>query len=266
MRKTIKYSASDPRSFEEVWSFQSNMIRLVSLIVLVIVSTSVLAVYLFSGTMNGTKSISRSKLEKQSAKIVELTEKIDAQENYLRYVGLILSGEVPVTTNSDSVELLAQETLDKFNTKLTASERRLNAEVKDDLSTRVDQNDRPLTFFAAPVKGTIDQKYSAGSHAGIHVLTTKDNTVSACLAGTIVYTGYTRSDGYIVIIEHAGGFLSVYKNNKTVLKKIGGKVQRGDPIAIVGDSGGNIDGSHLHFELWYQQSPVDPENYISFKR
>lgn len=266
MRKTVKYSASDPKNFVEVWSFQSNMIRLVSLIVLIIIGTSALAVYLFSGIMVGTKSISRSKLEEQSMTIVELTKQIDAQENYMRYVGLILSGEVPFTTNADSVELLAQESLDALDTKLTAAERRLNAEVKDDLSTRVDKKDKPLTFFAVPVKGTISQKYNGEDHPGIDIVTTKDNTIAACLAGTVIYTGYTRSDGHIVIIEHAGGFLSVYKHNKTVLKKINSKIQRGDPIAIVGNTGENTDGPHLHFELWYQQSPVNPENYISFKR
>ena len=57
---------------------------------------------------------------------------------------------------------------------------------------------------------------------------------------------------------------SVYKNAKIILKKTGAKVQTGDPIAIVGNSGEKINKPHLHFELWYNQSPVNPLNYISF--
>ena len=47
---------------------------------------------------------------------------------------------------------------------------------------------------------------------------------------------------------------------------MGGKIQLGDPIAIVGNTGENTDGPHLHFELWYNQTPVDPEDYLTFKR
>lgn len=266
LQKTVKYSASDPKNFEEVWSFQSNAIRLVSLITVIIVGISILAVYLFAGTMSGKKSINRNVLEDQNAQIIELTEKVEAQENYLRYVGLILSGNVPIVTNVDSVKLLTPAALDSLDASLTAPEKELNLEVKEDLSTIMGSDDKTLTFFVPPVKGVVSQKFDAKNHPGVDVVTSKDNTIAACLAGTVIYKGYTRADGNIIIIEHAGGFLTVYKHNKTVLKKVGSKIQRGDPIAIVGNTGENSDGPHLHFELWYEQAPVDPENYISFKR
>ena len=87
----------------------------------------------------------------------------------------------------------------------------------------------------------------------------------ACLAGTVVYSGYTQKDGFILIVDHANGYLSVYKHNKTVLKKTGNRVQMNDPIAIAGNSGENSTGPHLHFELWYNQSAVNPEDYMRFK-
>jgi murein DD-endopeptidase MepM/ murein hydrolase activator NlpD len=72
-------------------------------------------------------------------------------------------------------------------------------------------------------------------------------------------------DGYILILDHANGYITVYKHNKKALKKIGEKVKLGDPIAIVGNTGDNTDGPHLHFELWYNQSPVNPTDYMNFK-
>ena len=68
-----------------------------------------------------------------------------------------------------------------------------------------------------------------------------------------------------MIIDHANGYVSVYKHAKTVLKNAGAKVQMNDPIAIVGNSGENSTGPHLHFELWYYQSVVNPQDYMNFK-
>ena len=56
----------------------------------------------------------------------------------------------------------------------------------------------------------------------------------------------------------------MYKHNQRVMKKAGSKVQIGDPIAIVGNTGENTDGPHLHFELWIDQQAVDPEDYLNF--
>ena len=49
------------------------------------------------------------------------------------------------------------------------------------------------------------------------------------------------------------------------MKKLGSKVQMSDPIAIVGNTGENTSGPHLHFELWYNQSAVNPKDYMNFK-
>ena len=110
------------------------------------------------------------------------------------------------------------------------------------------------------------QEFDLNNHPGIDVVTEKDMAVKACLSGTVIYAGYTRKDGYIVIIEHQNKYISIYKHNKRVLKKIGSKVQLGDPISIVGNTGGNTDGPHLHFELWHDQTPVNPQEYMSFSR
>ena len=123
-----------------------------------------------------------------------------------------------------------------------------------------------IKFFGSPVLGEISQEFKAPNHPGIDVVTTKNETVKACLGGTVIYSGYTRKDGHILIIAHPGDYVSVYKHNKTLLKKVGRKVQLGDPIAIVGNTGENTNGPHLHFELWYQQTPVNPADYMKFTR
>ena len=50
-----------------------------------------------------------------------------------------------------------------------------------------------------------------------------------------------------------------------VLKKIGDYVDAGEPISIVGNSGEHSTGPHLHFELWHNGYPIDPEKFINFQ-
>ncbi len=269
LRKNVKYSASDPKNFDEIWSFQSTSIRLISLILIVLIIVGVGSAYLFSGFFGGfgdDRNIQRTEVEDQRVQIEELKAKIDSQEEYIENIRMILSGEVPMNIENDSIVNLVPVNLDSLRADQTSSEKELSDKIKDDLRTPNDSKDKKLMYFASPAIGVVSQAFDKSNHPGIDVVTPKDYTVKACLAGTIIYAGYTRKDGNILIVEHAGGFTSVYKHNKTVLKKLGTKVQLGDPIAIVGNSGENTDGPHLHFELWYNQTPVNPTDYIKFTK
>jgi murein DD-endopeptidase MepM/ murein hydrolase activator NlpD len=56
----------------------------------------------------------------------------------------------------------------------------------------------------------------------------------------------------------------LYKHNSALLKKSGDFVKAGEVVAIIGNSGELSEGPHLHFELWYNSSPMDPLQYVSF--
>lgn len=269
LRKTVRYSASNPENFDEIWSFQSNPIRIISLVIIVLVIVVLASGYLLSGFFSGLEgdvSIDRKELEEQDMRIKELNDKIEAQENYIANIQMILSGEVPVNLDSDTITNILKVDPDTLKTGETDAEKLMADEVKNDSRTPKTKKNDQITYFGSPVLGVISQKFEGNKHPGIDVVTSKDKTVKACLAGTVIYSGYTRKDGYIVIIEHGGEFVSVYKHNKTALKKIGSKVQLGDPISIVGNSGENTDGPHLHFELWHKQMPVNPVDYIRFTK
>ena len=269
LQKNVKYSASDPQSFHEIWSFQSTTMRLTSLVIILLIVVSVVSAYLFSGFFGGImgeESIDRSKLEEQQILIGELNQKVLVQANYIENIRLILDGKVPMSITKDTITNVHQVDLNKVQGKQTTPENKLAKEVRNDLSTPSKDSKSSITFFGSPVLGVISQEFNASKHPGIDVVTTKNETVKACLGGTVIYSGYTRKDGHILIIAHSGDYVSVYKHNKTVLKKVGRKVQLGDPIAIVGNTGENTSGPHLHFELWYQQTPVNPADYMKFTR
>ena len=69
---------------------------------------------------------------------------------------------------------------------------------------------------------------------------------------------------FVTICDVNSAVLSLYKHNSILLKSVGDFVSAGDPIAIIGNSGELSSGPHLHFELWRQGVPVNPEDYILF--
>ena len=92
----------------------------------------------------------------------------------------------------------------------------------------------------------------------------KKTRISSVLDGTVIVSTWTAETGYIIVIQHQKNFISIYKHNSILLKSVGDFVKAGDHIAVIGNSGELTSGPHLHFELWHNGEPVDPENYISF--
>lgn len=120
-------------------------------------------------------------------------------------------------------------------------------------------------LFFAPVKGTVVAPFeSAIRHYGVDVAAASGELVKSVGNGTVIFSNFTVENGHIIAIQHAGNVVSVYKHNSSLLKHEGDVVRTGEPIAFVGNSGTLSTGPHLHFELWVNGMPVDPQQYISF--
>lgn len=265
--KNLKFSVSNPDTFEEELSFRSNFYRVISLGLLLILLIGFLSLLFFANTYvdasgKGNVSIQRSTLEEQYNQIDSLSTKLLAQERYINAVRLIMLGEVPVNSDIDSLKEISNKVIDSLYPIATEDYKILAEKVKDDIRTNNEEIMNSV-YFMSPVLGVVSQKFDQ-HHKGIDVVTQKGEVVKACLTGTVIYADYTRKDGFVVIIDHTDGFLSVYKHNSTVLKEVGSKVKTGDPVAIVGNTGENTDGPHLHFELWFDQQAVNPSDYINF--
>ncbi len=85
--------------------------------------------------------------------------------------------------------------------------------------------------------------------------------VLAVAAGQVVYADWLRGFGNLLIVDHGEGYMSLYGNNETLYKQVGEKLQAGDIVAGVGNSGGNED-SGLYFELRHKGSPLDPAVWV----
>jgi murein DD-endopeptidase MepM/ murein hydrolase activator NlpD len=88
--------------------------------------------------------------------------------------------------------------------------------------------------------------------------------IKSVMSGTVLLSAWTIETGYLLVIQHPNNLVSVYKHNAELLKQTGNMVKAGEVIAIVGNSGEYTSGPHLHFELWHNGIPVNPEDYILF--
>lgn len=121
------------------------------------------------------------------------------------------------------------------------------------------------TAFFTPLKGTITSRYDASQkHFGIDIVSNANEVIKSALDGTVVIANFTSETGYVIGIQHPNNIFTFYKHNSALLKKVGDFVKAGEVVAIIGNTGEHSTGPHLHFELWYNGSPVNPVEFISF--
>ncbi len=117
-----------------------------------------------------------------------------------------------------------------------------------------------------PVEGVISSKFMPEvRHFGVDVLAPKDTPVKSMMDGFIFSSGWDLETGYTIGVQHAGNILSFYKHNSILLKEKGTFVRAGEALAIIGNTGTLSSGPHLHFELWHNGKPVNPEDFINFE-
>ncbi len=118
----------------------------------------------------------------------------------------------------------------------------------------------PLSF---PTEGFITRTFDAAKqHFGIDIAGKTGTTVCAAADGHVIFAGWTVDDGNMVIIAHSNGYVTFYKHNQTLLTGNNVFIKRGEPIALLGNSGRTSLGPHLHFELWYDGLPRDPDGFF----
>lgn len=129
-----------------------------------------------------------------------------------------------------------------------------------------DRRELSGVFFFPPVRGIVTSTFDRGQgHFGIDIVTQADAAVKSCLDGTVTLSSWTTDAGHVIHIQHRNNLVSIYKHNSTLLRKVGDRVKAGEAIAIVGNSGELTTGPHLHFELWLNGDPVDPQAYMVFQ-
>lgn len=110
-----------------------------------------------------------------------------------------------------------------------------------------------------PVEGKVRNSFNRNKgHYGVDIAAKEKAFVKAANGGTVVFAEYSDRDGHVISVSSSDDVLTFYKHNSKILKRTGDFVKAGEVIAVVGNSGENTNGPHLHFEVWRRGIPVDP--------
>jgi murein DD-endopeptidase MepM/ murein hydrolase activator NlpD len=198
-----------------------------------------------------------------------LEHSMQIKQQYLDNIAMILSGRDSSEHPPNPRDSSKKYTNLNFKPSKEDSALRNRVESQDQYSLSINVGPRSGIagfFFFAPVKGPVSNTFNAlEEHYGVDISASDENEpVRSTLDGTVISAGWTVSDGYVIQVQHSNNIISIYKHNAALLHKTGDYVKAGDPVAIVGSSGEQNNGPHLHFEIWYNGTPMDPQEYIVF--
>ena len=262
-------------TFEEVGSMRLTRLNLIAfigvmMILLIAIIYSLIAYTNIRELIPGYPDAAmRHHIRANAMRLDSLEYEQAIRDQYFDNLKRIISGEAPENYMNDTTAVVNRQEITFLRSSHDSMLRQqVEAEEQFRLSVLEEDNtERELydMHFFSPVKGIITRAFNPmESHYGIDLVAAPDEVVKAALDGTVTMSTWTLETGYVIQIQHDNELLSVYKHNAVLFKSVGQKVVAGDAIAIVGNSGELTTGPHLHFELWHDRVPLDPEDFIVF--
>ncbi len=202
----------------------------------------------------------------------------EVQRKYTQYLdnlAKVLSGEVAADSSSEFEESPKRITYDALSFAISREDSLLRRQIESEERFALNPGTGfssaamglPGVFFFPPLRGLVLSSFDPTiGHFGVDVAAPEGSAISAVYTGTITLASFTSDAGYVIHIQHPNNLVSAYKHNSSLLKNVGARVDAGDIIAILGNTGEQSDGPHLHFELWYNGNPLDPQEFIAFSK
>ena len=214
---------------------------------------------------------SNKKLVELSLQVDSLAIEVDKKDRFILNFQRIVMGD-SVTFDQENYGDISDFTPVKTNldtTLLSQIDSKFREEFEESgvslISFTERNSDLHEIFFYSPITGLVSGRYDVSEdHFGVDVVAKKNEPVKAVADGTVIFASWTQDSGHVIAVQHRSNLISVYKHNAEILKKVGNFVSGGEIISIVGDTGELTDGPHLHFELWNDGNPVNPEDFVSF--
>jgi murein DD-endopeptidase MepM/ murein hydrolase activator NlpD len=259
-------------TLEEVFSFKlsflSGFLVLVGFGVLLIALTSIVIIntpirnYL-PGYLD---SEIRQEMITSALRTDSLEQVMQIQSRYLENMTAILRGDTTAFAIPEPDTVMVDVSSLEKSQELADFIQNYKEEEKYNLNVLTPSRSLPDNLiFYRPAKGIVSERFDVEQrHFGIDIATTLRESVIATMKGTVIFAGFDANAGYVIQLQHPNGFVSIYKHNAVLLKKQGEEVNAGEAIAIAGNTGNLSSGVHLHFELWYNGNPINPEEFIVF--
>jgi murein DD-endopeptidase MepM/ murein hydrolase activator NlpD len=263
-------------NFAEKTTYRFNYARLLSLFFLLFVILSTVSFLAATTVLKQWFDPRHSQLEMNAQlrslwiTVDSLINEVDKKEAFIGSFQRIVSGEDSVSENLDD----HLTTINSSNVTLNDDElapvdsmfrREFETTGLELLTLSSSESNLQEIFLFFPIEGIVSDNFNAQTqHYGIDIVSRKNEPVKSVADGTVILASWTQDAGYVITIQHQSNLISVYKHNSDLLKKVGNYVSTGEIISIIGNTGELTSGPHLHFELWYNGSPVDPEEFVIF--
>lgn len=242
------------------------------LILIVVIVASVIAFTPLREFIPGYADINTRRIAAYTAlKTDSMAQAMKLKDQYLNNIKMIMRGESPQNPDSlgqgETTENINQI---KYQVSKEDSQLRATIEKEDQYNLTFDNTasntpDISNFHFFTPLQGLVSSEFDLKTnHFGVDIIAPKNEVIKATLDGTVIIANWTSETGHVIQIQHKNNLISVYKHNSVLLKKVGDNVKAGDGIAIIGESGELSTGPHLHFELWYNGKPINPQEFILF--
>ncbi|TLX76205.1 M23 family metallopeptidase [Labilibacter sediminis] len=279
IRNKYRLAIFNEQSYEEVWRMRLSRLNVftvvgTSAIILVALVTLLIAYTGLREYIPGYPDANqRIMMVRNVNRVDSLIAEIKKRDEFFTSIKTVVQGEVPPSEELEEEaegEMSSNETISfKTSKEDMAFRQKIEEQEKYNLSVLADNEKIPelnQIYFFTPLKGIVVKKFKDGEyHFGVDIVSKPGETVSSIMPGTVIFSGWTVETGYVIMIQHTSDLISTYKHNANLLKKAGDKIEAGEAIANVGNSGELTTGPHLHFELWYQGTAVNPEEYILFE-
>ncbi len=277
LKYKYKLSVINEVSYEEVFHFrlsQLHVLTALSVLTVVLVGLTILLIAFtdlrefIPGYPDGKM---RRMITENALRVDSLKHELNKRDNFLYSFRVMLNGgdtsamtkvhhRDTVRNNNDTItfsSISAEES--SFRTSMEEQER-------FNLGLGISTTNNDYYHFFPPVEGIVSRGFDEKTrHYATDVVAKPGAKVSAILDGVVIFTDWTVKTGNVIQIQHANNLVSIYKHNSTLLKKQGDYVRAGEVIGIVGNTGEETSGPHLHFELWRAGNPLNPEDFIKFK-
>ncbi|MBN1299777.1 MAG: M23 family metallopeptidase [Melioribacteraceae bacterium] len=199
-------------------------------------------------------------IENLEKKVIMLTQELEELSNInkrLKYAITLAS-----TDSLDSTAAI-YDSLRSYGKKSLKLDGNIYAVILDFWAKYFPQDDSMKTYFIKPVNGIVGKEFNPDfGHNGVDYAVKEGSPVFAAGSGTVLFADYTFDYGYTIIIQHDNNYTSYYKHCSTLFKKGTDIVNRGELIALSGNTGLKTTGPHLHFEIWKNGKPLEPGSLL----
>ena len=275
LKYKYKLSVINETSYEEVFNFRLSQLHVLTALSVLAVFLVVLTILLIAFT--GLREFipgypdgnMRQMIAQNALRVDSLENELLKRDRFFKSIRLVLNGG-DTTSLERSREDTARYRNDTIRFQISEQENEFRAAIEErerfNLSLGMKEQNHDYYHFFPPVEGIVTQSFDEKKrHYGTDIVAKANAKVAAVLDGVVIFTDWTVKTGYVIQVQHTNDLISVYKHNSILLKKQGDYVRAGEVLGVVGNTGEESSGPHLHFELWRAGNPLNPENFIKFK-